>query len=192
MRRRRARTVWIMASVVFAVGALALIAPSSRLWAQKPGGGDPVEASSPQIPEIPPIAAPPMGRAGKRRFQLPTPKPRPWRSSSGHRRRPTRLSEPWARRPKLSAHGSRRSRRAWPAGSRSRRRSPTTVVGSMPVPYVPPGVRAAASGPASSVLSEWRPILSRRSSPPSSLVGQAHPGSTRPLLASQATSPILP
>jgi hypothetical protein len=60
MRRRRARTVWIMASVVFAVGALALIAPSSRLWAQKPGGGDPVEASSPQIPEIPPIAAPQM------------------------------------------------------------------------------------------------------------------------------------
>jgi hypothetical protein len=51
MRRRRARTVWIMASVALTVGALALIAPSSRLWAQKPGGGAPAEASPPQPTE---------------------------------------------------------------------------------------------------------------------------------------------
>jgi hypothetical protein len=60
MRRRRARTVWIMASVALTVGAIALIVPSSRLWAQKPGGGAPAEASPPQRPEksadLPPVS----------------------------------------------------------------------------------------------------------------------------------------
>jgi hypothetical protein len=66
MRRRRARTVWIMASVALTVGAIALIAPSSRLWAQKPGGGSPVEASPPQpteksadLPPVSPVAETP-------------------------------------------------------------------------------------------------------------------------------------
>jgi hypothetical protein len=57
MRRSRAKTIWIMASVALAVGAIGLISPASRLWAQKPadepaktGTAAPEPASLPSAP----------------------------------------------------------------------------------------------------------------------------------------------
>jgi hypothetical protein len=56
MRRRRARTVWIMASVALTAGAVGIFSPVSRLLAQNPGDG-PLPSAKPD-PAPPPTALP--------------------------------------------------------------------------------------------------------------------------------------